>query len=588
MKKLKIFLVAIQFVCFASSAFCQDNFPKIALMNAVSQNKMSIEQLSKFNLIIDGGMGNNIIENVKKINPGVIVLIADRALYVNDKDPVLTAPGFKEEYLIHFNNKNSDETTSRVKFPGWSYPIYLWNYFNTNAVKYRIDYNISKNKKDLTTKNIYSGIVLDGTHLVPFWMNWYKDSTFNIDGKSYNVKDYAKVQQLWTKNIGDFLRLLKDSLNVMVVCNDFDARFGKSNGLCDYINGVEFETHITSFLDGNSNINWIKDIYDPINNLSSCLQKPQCNIIISLYTSQPVFKLTPSIIEKARQSYNRMRFGLCSALLTGSYYFYWISDANYGINDFWYDEYDNSGKKNTGYLGSPIAPPFQENVNYSPNILKNSNFENGLDGWLLENHTATGNILLDKNSYPGKNSVELQVNQKSQNYKFQFKQTGFSVENESDYTLTFWAKASADRDISVEITRDVADYNAISGYYTVKLTKDWQKYSVNIHIKIPNGLPNPLPARETRMSFFLGDDAPTVWINDVSLQKGNNEPSVFRRDFQNGIVLCNISDKTQNIKLEKTYYHIMGKQDPIINNGKPCNEVILKPKDGLILLNKQD
>jgi hypothetical protein len=59
---------------------------------------------------------------------------------------------------------------------------------------------------------------------------------------------------------------------------------------------------------------------------------------------------------------------------------------------------------------------------------------------------------------------------------------------------------------------------------------------------------------------------------------------VSRRDFENGIVLCNLSDSSAEIRLEKQYRKIKGAQAPKVNDGSIVSTVVLPPKDGIILL----
>ena len=61
---------------------------------------------------------------------------------------------------------------------------------------------------------------------------------------------------------------------------------------------------------------------------------------------------------------------------------------------------------------------------------------------------------------------------------------------------------------------------------------------------------------------------------------------VFRRDFDNGIVICNPSNVAITYKLEKEFVHIKGTQVPDINSGDTVTSVTLKPRDGVILLSK--
>jgi hypothetical protein len=59
---------------------------------------------------------------------------------------------------------------------------------------------------------------------------------------------------------------------------------------------------------------------------------------------------------------------------------------------------------------------------------------------------------------------------------------------------------------------------------------------------------------------------------------------VFRRDFTNGISLCNTTTSALTISLGGTFRKISGTQVPTINNGASVTSVTLQGKDGIILL----
>jgi hypothetical protein len=59
---------------------------------------------------------------------------------------------------------------------------------------------------------------------------------------------------------------------------------------------------------------------------------------------------------------------------------------------------------------------------------------------------------------------------------------------------------------------------------------------------------------------------------------------VYRRDFQNGIVLVNPrGNGTQTVTLGGTFHKIVGTQDPATNNGQAVTSVSLNAADGLVL-----
>ena len=58
---------------------------------------------------------------------------------------------------------------------------------------------------------------------------------------------------------------------------------------------------------------------------------------------------------------------------------------------------------------------------------------------------------------------------------------------------------------------------------------------------------------------------------------------VWRRDFQNGVVLVNPTSAAKTVKLEGGLARLAGKQDPATNSGASATEVTLAPKDGIVL-----
>ncbi len=61
-------------------------------------------------------------------------------------------------------------------------------------------------------------------------------------------------------------------------------------------------------------------------------------------------------------------------------------------------------------------------------------------------------------------------------------------------------------------------------------------------------------------------------------------PSVWRRDFEKGIVLVNATDGSQTVSLRGDFEKLHGVQDPATNDGSIVSRVSLLPADGAILL----
>ena len=59
---------------------------------------------------------------------------------------------------------------------------------------------------------------------------------------------------------------------------------------------------------------------------------------------------------------------------------------------------------------------------------------------------------------------------------------------------------------------------------------------------------------------------------------------VYRRDFENGIVLNNSTGSTQTVSLGGTFRKLQGTQNPSLNDGSNVTAVTVPAKDGIILL----
>ncbi|MFH2063512.1 MAG: putative glycoside hydrolase [bacterium] len=73
-------------------------------------------------------------------------------------------------------------------------------------------------------------------------------------------------------------------------------------------------------------------------------------------------------------------------------------------------------------------------------------------------------------------------------------------------------------------------------------------------------------------------------VNHSSGSRSTALPGVWRREFRNGTVLLNSTDKTQTVEFDADRERIRGTQDPAVNNGQITKSVTLAPHDGIVLL----
>jgi hypothetical protein len=83
-----------------------------------------------------------------------------------------------------------------------------------------------------------------------------------------------------------------------------------------------------------------------------------------------------------------------------------------------------------------------------------------------------------------------------------------------------------------------------------------------------------------------------AWFDEYDYKLGNAlsappnaawDDGIWRRDFQNGVVLVNPTIETRTVNVEPGLRRLAGKQDPVANNGSAVGRLTLQPKDGIVL-----
>ena len=284
-------------------------------------------------------------------------------------------------------------------------------------------------------------------------------------------------------------------------------------------------------------------------------------------------------------NYQKMRFGLATALLNDGYFSYEINTNGHGsLCLMWFDEYDNAGQTR-GYLGMPLGAAYRiGDPAMGPELLNGGNFENqeDLDEWGLwsdesEGYTAT--LTLDTSTAAiGAASARVDVIQsQGTDWQVSFSFLPAEVISGTEYTLTFWAKSDQERTISTWVQQASDPWENYIELGSVTLTDTWQQFELS----------GTATGDDSAAEFYfgLGSTIGVVWLDDVHLQSGSRE--VWRRDYEHGIVLVNATHNPQVIPLDGMFRKIAGTQDPQVNNGQLVSEVPLNPLDGLILLREQ-
>ncbi|MEO5987486.1 MAG: putative glycoside hydrolase [Candidatus Eisenbacteria bacterium] len=283
----------------------------------------------------------------------------------------------------------------------------------------------------------------------------------------------------------------------------------------------------------------------------------------------------------------KVRFGLASAALGEGYGVFGPSDrvaTTAPYHSYWYDEYAvdlangraSNSIAHTGWLGQPLGPQYQMIwAGTNPDAVSNPDFEtSATTGWSFSAFApAAATIARDLTSAPvGTSSARISVTASSSVSWYVNLTTlnSIAVYPWLQYSVTFWARASAPRTFEVVASNpgggSVASRN-------VTVDTQWRHYQVVLQ---------PNASVSSKLVFYLGAQVGDIWFDDIHFQQGAT--SLYRRDFQNGTVLVNPSDQLLQVPLGGTFQRILGLVAPGINDGATVTSVSVNPNDALFLL----
>jgi len=263
------------------------------------------------------------------------------------------------------------------------------------------------------------------------------------------------------------------------------------------------------------------------------------------------------------------RFTLASALMGDGYYSLDAADTGHG-NLWWEPEYDNDGR-GRGYLGYPTGPMQRIGVPTGPELITNGSFSNGSTSWSTLPYLASGSLAIDSQSYhTSPASARIDVSSVSPGGSFKLYQS-VSVQQGTGYALSFWARASVPQELLLHLYSTQCPGIRCLSDKRVLLDSNWQRYEI------------PFVSSGTALAglnIFV-EQVGSVWIDDISMREGDT--SVYRRDFDNGIVILNYTTEARTIDLGGTYQHLQVAGSTLYDGAIVTSET-LAPSDARILL----
>jgi len=264
------------------------------------------------------------------------------------------------------------------------------------------------------------------------------------------------------------------------------------------------------------------------------------------------------------------RFTLASALMGDGYYS--LDAARDGHGSLWWEPEFDHGGRGKGYLGYPLGPMHRVGVPNGPELVTNGSFATSLQSWDTLAWHCTGSATVDPTVYntaPASVKVTLSNLQQADG-SFKLYQT-VNVQGGHGYTLAFWARASVAQNISLHLYGNSCPGIRCLSDQTLPLTAAWQRYEIPF---VASG------SDAAGLNLFVTTPG-TVWFDDITLREG--DASVYRRDFENGIVLLNYTTSPQAVDLGGSFKHLSIAGSPYYD-GTTVTVETLAPSDGRILL----
>jgi hypothetical protein len=272
------------------------------------------------------------------------------------------------------------------------------------------------------------------------------------------------------------------------------------------------------------------------------------------YDYEPLSKIPPSTLEFARTYYPWMRFGLALTLMDDGYFAHEFGDTWHG-NDWWYDELDFD-------LGYPLAAAERvpvDGFDPGPNRIENAGFEQPIGGtWQLWADTGSGcaaALNRDTTALAPEGNAAARVDVTAtcaDDWRIELAQHNRSLVQGTSYDVSFWARSSVTRTIGLSSQKDSPNWDGYGLSQTFAIGPAWREYTATFEANTT--------ASDARIQFFLGDARSTVWLDNVRLTL--HPPDVYRRDYDNGVVLLNGTHEEHTIALGPGFRRLTGRQAP--------------------------
>lgn len=265
------------------------------------------------------------------------------------------------------------------------------------------------------------------------------------------------------------------------------------------------------------------------------------------------------------------RFTLVSALMGDGYYSLDAAETGHG-SLWWEPEYDHAGR-GRGYLGYPTGAMQRIGVPSGAEQIANGGFDAATTApWDQLAVNATGGFARDTSEFrsaPAAGRITLTSVAGGGSFKVY---QNVAVVGGRGYSLRFWARASTAQEISLHLYSPSCPGVRCLNDTRVAIGTSWEQHEI--------AFTAAGTAAAAGLNLFFTTPG-SVWLDDVSLREGDT--SVFRRDFDQGIVLLNYTNQPQTVELSATFQRLSVPGSSVFDGAVVTSEIV-PPSDGRILL----
>ena len=523
----------LQYRCLPAA---KPGFPRVAnLWGSWHFISQGMAYASRIDLWLGAHFTADQIRELRRLNPNSFILISINTVENND---------VPDDYFLR------DTTGQKVEvWPG----AYRLNLTRPEVAEYQARYAYQK--------MIESGLLYDGCFFDNFMMSqrWLTHDIYDrpvqldADGDG-QPDDKDAFDKAWREGV---FRELQEWRKLM----PWALTTGHSQGypypdIAEIFNGQGIGFYTTDVIEGKKPFYELWDYYQA---WCTVTVKPAITSVESAVPDQIAYgydyspqRHTPaSTWDFARDYYPYMRFGLAFTLMNDGYFSHELGDTDHG-QDWWYDELDYK-------LGTPLGPA--QRIAVSPGgdreLMQNGGFESDLGGtWTLWCDAKSGcaaTVGRDMRSqHDGTAAARITITGAGRPGGIEFTQPSRALEQGKNYGLTFWARASRPMGLTVVSSKGSPNWDNYGLSQSVQLTTQWQPVSLTFEAT--------RTVQDARIQFLFGGETGQVWFDEVSLKERGEE--VFRRDFQQGLVLLNGTRRRQTVDIGEGYLHLQGEQAP--------------------------